>query len=193
MAGDEETDEILRNNAQHERRRQRPKGPYVYTLTDPRDGSVFYVGKGRRNRAWSHLGFARGQNGTKAARITEIEAAGLAVIITVVAEYETDQQAYQAEVDLIAKIGLEKLTNQNDGGNGPDAIPSDHADLIYLYEAITTHAEPFPITPDYSLWLDAMRFAYADTVVRIGGEKLAEGVIARYLAGRGSRIRNQAG
>lgn len=27
---------------------------YVYTLADPRDGAVFYVGKGKGNRAWQH-------------------------------------------------------------------------------------------------------------------------------------------
>lgn len=25
---------------------------YVYTLSDPRDGAVFYLGKGQRTRAW---------------------------------------------------------------------------------------------------------------------------------------------
>ena len=35
-------------------------GAYVYALKDPRDGSVFYVGKGRGNRVFSHVWEAMG-------------------------------------------------------------------------------------------------------------------------------------
>jgi uncharacterized protein len=60
-------------NARHERF-------YVYTLTDPRDGSVFYVGKGCGDRMHHHLReFRAGRivNGDKFARIGEIVAEGL--------------------------------------------------------------------------------------------------------------------
>ena len=30
-------------------------GNYVYRLVDPRDGSTFYVGRGRRNRVFDHV------------------------------------------------------------------------------------------------------------------------------------------
>jgi hypothetical protein len=37
---------------------------YVYELIDPRDGKVFYVGKGKGERAWQHeIDVRRGDQG----------------------------------------------------------------------------------------------------------------------------------
>jgi uncharacterized protein len=33
-------------------------GSYVYILKDPRNGNIFYVGKGKRNRVFQHLNCA---------------------------------------------------------------------------------------------------------------------------------------
>ena len=51
------------------------KDAYVYELIDPRDGKVFYVGKGRNSRAWAHEKAARRgkvHNAFKTALIMEI-------------------------------------------------------------------------------------------------------------------------
>ena len=61
-------------------------GWYVYRLIDPRDGSTFYVGKGKGNRVFAHM---RGEVAAtdndellsnKLKQIREIRLAGLEVI-----------------------------------------------------------------------------------------------------------------
>ena len=54
-------------------------GFYVYALQDPRDGVIFYVGKGVANRWYDHVQAARLNNedeSLKLSRIREIEASG---------------------------------------------------------------------------------------------------------------------
>ncbi len=85
---------------------------YVYTWTDPRCGSVFYVGKGTKTRAWTHLAHATaglGVNTNKIARVAEIIAADLVPNVTVVATYDDEGDAYGHERDLIAST--DGLTN----------------------------------------------------------------------------------
>jgi hypothetical protein len=63
-------------------------GWYVYALRDPRHQTVFYVGKGKGNRAYQHARHAGAGGGTllddKRGRIRAIHAAGLQVIVEVV-------------------------------------------------------------------------------------------------------------
>lgn len=92
---------------------------YVYTLADPRDQSVFYVGKGCRGRINHHERDAR--NGKfahlhKTRRILNILADGLEVQKRKVALFWDDQAAYDYETELIAEIGLPNLTNVYPGG-----------------------------------------------------------------------------
>lgn len=85
---------------------------YVYTWTDPRCGSVFYVGKGTKSRAWAHLAYTisgRGANATKISRVQDIVAARMSPSIAIVAEYEYEGDAYEHERDLIASTS--GLTN----------------------------------------------------------------------------------
>jgi hypothetical protein len=73
---------------------------YVYHLIDPRDGSVFYVGKGQGRRSSQHARDAKAGrigNVEKHARITAIHAAGLEVKEHITSRHETERQAYAAE------------------------------------------------------------------------------------------------
>lgn len=89
---------------------------YVYTLTDPRDQSVFYVGKGCGRRMYAHVKEARkGVQSMKCARIREILAAGLDVDVRPVQFFLNEQAAYDHERLLIAEYG-DALTNGNKGG-----------------------------------------------------------------------------
>lgn len=83
-------------------------GWYVYRLIDPRDGSTFYVGKGKGNRVFAHM---RGEVAAvdddellsnKLKQLREIRLAGLEVIHVIhrhgMAEEKT---AYEVEAALI--------------------------------------------------------------------------------------------
>lgn len=96
---------------------------YVYELIDPRCGSVFYVGKGQRNRIDAHMAEARkGKRSRKCARIRAIEAAGLDVMKQKVAYFHDEAEAYLAEAELVDSYGLENLTNSIPGGQGAYSI-----------------------------------------------------------------------
>lgn len=82
---------------------------YVYLYIDPRDGVVFYVGKGRGNRCFSHLKDVREND--KAARIAEIREAKLEPIIEVLKYGLTEQQALLVEATAIDLLEIDNLTN----------------------------------------------------------------------------------
>ena len=86
---------------------------YVYELIDPRDLSVFYVGKGQRDRVQHHVRDARAgriSNVEKHRRIREILAAGLQVIEQIASQHETEAQALACERERIRAM-RPSLTN----------------------------------------------------------------------------------
>lgn len=92
---------------------------YVYTLLDPRDGQIFYVGKGTGNRVHQHeKDAARPETvcSKKIRKIKDIWAAELEVGRQFCAYFWDEQAAYDHETDLIEEIGLERLTNVLPGG-----------------------------------------------------------------------------
>lgn len=86
---------------------------YVYELVDPRDGKVFYVGKGCNNRVHNHEKEAkRGIDSHKCRKIRSIWSDGLSVLKNKVAYFNDEQFAYVVEADRIAEYGLKNLTNE---------------------------------------------------------------------------------
>jgi hypothetical protein len=96
---------------------------YVYTLTDPRNGMPFYVGKGHGKRCEFHLDEAKYYTNRKSKKLNKIRklmSLGLNPIITKVEENVSDADAIDFECLLIAEmrdIGI-PLTNMTDGGDG---------------------------------------------------------------------------
>ncbi len=83
---------------------------YVYLYSDPRDGKPFYVGKGIRNRAFSHL---KGKDDTKKIeKINQIRKAGLEPKIEILRYGLNHAQAMLLEATIIDLIGLKNLTNK---------------------------------------------------------------------------------
>jgi hypothetical protein len=87
---------------------------YVYLLIDPRSDMVFYVGKGRGDRAFAHALEALGQPGLahvgslKLGTIRSIHEAGLQVRIEILHHGMTDQEAFLVEsagIDLLLHHG----------------------------------------------------------------------------------------
>jgi len=91
-------------------------GFYVYALQDPRDGVIFYVGKGVANRWYDHVQAARlntEDESLKLSRIREIEASGLEVEAFLVRHgISSEKAAYDLEAAVIhAYRLLEKSGN----------------------------------------------------------------------------------
>jgi len=86
-------------------------GYYVYLYVDPRDGKVFYIGKGKGERCLDHL--FEDDDHPKVKRIRDIFAAGLEPLIEILAHgMRTEQEAYNIEAAAIGLLGLENLTNR---------------------------------------------------------------------------------
>lgn len=94
---------------------------YVYELTDPRYGSVFYVGKGRGGRIGAHENEARrGITGRKCDLIRSIWADGFKVERRVIGTFKREIDAVDREAERIAELGLHNLTNIMARGNCSD-------------------------------------------------------------------------
>ena len=86
-------------------------GYYVYLYVDPRDGKVFYIGKGKGERCLDHL--YENDDHPKVKRIREIFGAGLEPRIEMLTHgLRTEQEAYNIEAAAIGLLGLENLTNR---------------------------------------------------------------------------------
>ena len=86
-------------------------GYYVYLYVDPRDGKVFYIGKGKDERCLDHL--FEDDDHPKVKRIREIFAAGMEPQIEMLAHgLRSEQEAYNIEAAAIGLLGLENLTNR---------------------------------------------------------------------------------
>lgn len=81
-------------------------GHYVYLYVDPRDETVFYVGKGRGGRVLAHLPAVG--DGAKASRIRDIRAAGMEPRLEVLAHALPDEDAaFRIEAAVIDVLRLE--------------------------------------------------------------------------------------
>ena len=95
---------------------------YVYTLTDPRNGMPFYVGKGVGRRCHFHAWEAKNSDKPtyKLNKIRKIQSLGLDIVVRKVEENVSHEQAKELECFLIAEMrefGID-LTNLTDGGDG---------------------------------------------------------------------------
>jgi len=85
-------------------------GHYVYIYTNPLNGHVFYVGKGRGSRLFSHLDDM--SETRKTATIKEIRAAGIEPRIEVLAhDLASAEAAFKIEAAVIDLLGRNQLSN----------------------------------------------------------------------------------
>ena len=97
-------------------------GPYyVYALIDPRDDSIFYIGKGTGQRllahGWeAHMAADGRRHSEKIERIKAIRRAGLEPRIDVMRHGIVDEDdAFMVEAVLIDCLGIDNLTNKPRG------------------------------------------------------------------------------
>lgn len=112
-------------------------GVYVYVLRDPRDGEVFYVGKGTGNRVFAHVGEAieRPNSTDKLDRIRAIHEAGGEVDYEIARHGMDEEQAFAVESALIDWIGMEHLSNAVAGHHADRQGRMTIADIIATYRA----------------------------------------------------------
>lgn len=136
---------------------------YVYTLVDPRCGSVFYVGKGQGKRVSAHVAeWRRGEvtNQAKFDRIGAIMDAGLVPMERIVERGLLESEAFKQEAELIAALGRDTLTNFHAAGD-PNAA------LRRKYQWVTS-AECFGracLLGGRSVWLWAQWVIFADAIL----------------------------
>lgn len=107
---------------------------YVYLYLDPRDGSIFYVGKGKGDRVFHHLD-EEGES-TKNERIAEIRAAGLNPRLEILVHgLPDDETALRIESALIDLLGIPPLANQMRGWKSGIYGRASVEEIVALYAA----------------------------------------------------------
>ncbi len=123
------------------------KAYYVYSLIDPRNNQIFYIGKGTGQRHNSHLKESRNNrtNSAKSLKIRNILDAGLNVGIDIIFDNLSETHAYHLEKILVLKLGriLDKsgsLTNIAYGGEwkkeGGIFINNEEFDICFEFEKL---------------------------------------------------------
>jgi hypothetical protein len=109
-------------------------GWYVYAYVNPRDGSIFYVGKGKGQRLMAHL--SDGAESRKTRTIEELREAGLKPRLDVLAHGLTDEEtAFRVEAAVIDSLGLERLTNEVRGWRSVETGRMPLEELVAYYGA----------------------------------------------------------
>ena len=120
-------------------------GYYVYILKDPRNATIFYIGKGIGNRVFQHVTGALTSPATsdKLNLIREIHDANLEVEHYILRHGITQEQALEIESACIDLLGLDNLTNAVKGHNTWERGLKTVDEVIQHYDAkIITITEP---------------------------------------------------
>ncbi len=106
---------------------------YVYLYSDPGTGEVFYVGKGKGNRVFSHLEDTK--ESKKVEYIRNLRAKGLKPKIEILIHGLDDEEtALRVESSIIDLIGIDKLTNVQSGYKSSTYGRMSISQLISAYE-----------------------------------------------------------
>ena len=107
---------------------------YVYLYIDPRNESIFYVGKGKGNRVFSHLNSK--DDSEKTRMIEKIRDRGLEPQIEILVHgIEDETTALKIEAAVIDLIGVWNLTNQKRGWESSIVGRMEVGRLMALYDA----------------------------------------------------------
>ena len=108
---------------------------YVYAYVDPRDNSIFYIGKGTGSRALAHM--SDQSESEKSAKIAELVKLGCEPRIEFLRfGIETDAEAKRIEASCIDTVGVDKLTNiiKGKGSNSSGRKTMDEVSAIVSAE-----------------------------------------------------------
>lgn len=114
---------------------------YVYALIDPRTKKVFYVGKGKGNRIYAHVGASELVDVKEVARIAtvrNIRKSGREVRHVIIRHGLTEPEAFAVEaamIDYIKNVQQIKLTNLQNGHHNNELGLRTIEDIEIQYEA----------------------------------------------------------
>lgn len=99
---------------------------YVYLYVDPRDGEVFYIGRGRGNRCFDHLNDT--SESDKVEQIAEIAASGKTPRIELLRYGLSADAAVMLETAAIDLLRVDRLTNRvrGSGARLASRVPVEH-------------------------------------------------------------------
>lgn len=135
---------------------------YVYLLSDPRDGKIFYVGKGIGNRVFAHAAAALGEDeqnpSDKLDRIRAIHGVGSTVRAELLRFGLTEQAAYEVEAASIQLLGLADLTNIVSGHHieSRGRMSTDVAISLFDAPPVQEITEPVLLIKIPKLWYPSM-------------------------------------
>jgi len=132
---------------------------YVYALIDPRDGQIFYIGKGKRSRIYAHVEASEAVETKQVDKITTIKAiraAGLEVEYLIIRHGLEEVEAFKIEatlIDYLKNIQGVALTNIVDGHH-------TFVEGIKKLEDLKIQYDARPLVPQHDLLLIRINQAY---------------------------------
>ena len=107
---------------------------YVYVYIDPRNDEIFYVGKGKGDRCFSHL--SEESEKSKVKRIKDIKSDGLEPKVEVVVHgIENDETVKRIEASIIDCFGIDNLTNIQRGYHSKEFGRMSVEQIVATYQA----------------------------------------------------------
>ncbi len=133
---------------------------YVYIYIDPRNDEIFYVGKGKGDRCFSHL--LEDSEKDKVKKIKDILSDGLEPKIEIVIHgIEDDQTVKRIEASIIDCFDIENLTNIQRGYHSKEFGRMSVEQVVATYQAgkavVTHQVIAFKLNATFRYGLDPIR------------------------------------